>query len=112
MNAALLCCLLFIFIFFFLVLRKDILTIENVKAEAEEEPCGGLEASVKLCVGPGSGLTPGQVLQERGLSGVNLRTLHARKAPLCLWVQRADPTVSPGLFPSLSLPLWLRVSLP
>lgn len=36
-NAALLCCLLFIF---FLVLRKDILTIENVKAESEEEPCG------------------------------------------------------------------------
>lgn len=42
---------------FFLVRRKDILTVENVKAESEEEPRGGPEASVELCVGPGSGLT-------------------------------------------------------
>lgn len=52
-NAALWC---FLFIFF-LVRRKDILTVENVKAESEEEPRGGPEASVELCVGPGSGLT-------------------------------------------------------
>lgn len=83
MNAALLCCLLFIFIFFFFffVLRKDILTIENVKAEAEEEPCGGLEASVKLCLGTGARLTPGQVRQEEGLQQCQPQNTTYRKGP-------------------------------
>lgn len=45
------------------------------------------------------------MLQEEGGSrGLNLRTLQTRKAPPCPWMQQADPTVSPGLFPSLSLP--------
>lgn len=64
---------------------------------------------MKLCVDPGSGLRPGQVLQEEGPSLASPSEHYMPERPLCLWAQCADPTVSPGLFPSLSLPLWLRV---
>lgn len=72
---------------FFLVRRKDILTVENVKAESEEEPRGGPEASVELC-GPRVQADPGLgAAGGGGSSGLDLRTLHTRKAPPRLWMQ-------------------------
>lgn len=42
----------------------------------------GLEASVKLCVGPGSRLTPGQVLQEEGSPAASFSEHYMPQRPL------------------------------
>lgn len=76
---------------FFLVLRRDILTVDNVKAESEEEPRGGLEAGLSETVcGPrvqaDSG--PGAAGGGGDSSGVHLKnTTYPRGPPLCLRMQ-------------------------
>lgn len=72
-------------------------------------------ASVKLCVGPGSRLTPAQVLQEWGdSSGVHLKNTTYPRGPLsaCGCSEQTPPQFLLACPPGLSLPLWLRVAFP
>lgn len=72
-------------------------------------------ASVKLYVGPGSRLTPAQVLQEGGTPAASTsRTLHTPEAPLsaCGCSEQTPPQFLLACPPGLSLPLWLRVAFP
>lgn len=65
------------------------------------------------CVGPGSRLTPGPVLQEEGAAaaGTSQNTTYPNGPSLPVGAVSRPHSFS-GLFPSLSLPLWLRVSFP
>lgn len=93
---------------FFLVRRKDILTVENVKAESEEEPRGGPEASVELC-GPRVQGDPGLVCcRRRGLQRPRSQNTTYPKGPS----PPVDAVIRPHSFswpvPQSVLPLWLR----
>lgn len=103
--------------FFFLVLRRDILTVDNVKAESEEEPRGGLEAGLSETVcGPrvqaDSG--PGAAGGGGDSSGVHLKNTTYPRGPLsaCGCSEQTPPQFLLACPPGLSLPLWLRVAFP